>query len=90
MNCVLVPYIRNTEPENTVPAAVGEEREMEGKKAAAVGEEGKKAAAGGEERKEESQNVVEEGEKMGGVYIYRLWHAECCMQLSLAQFVCFR
>ena len=66
MNCVLVPHIRNTEPENTVPAAVGEEGEMEGKK----------AAAGGEEGKEESQNVVEEGEKMGGVYIY----TECGMQ----------
>ena len=27
---------------------------------------------------------------MGGVYIYRVWHAECCMQLSLVQFVSFR
>ena len=30
------------------------------------------------------------GEKMGGIYVYRAWHAECCMQLSLAQFDSFR
>ena len=55
MNCVLVPHVRNTEAENTVPTAVGGEGEKEGEKAAAGGEEdkeGEKAAAGGEEFKE--------------------------------------
>ena len=47
------------------------------------------AAAGEEGTEEESQKVVC-GRGEDGWGIYRVWHAECCMQLSLAQFVSFR
>ena len=89
---MLIPHVRNTEPETTAPAAVGAEGEKEGGTAAAAGEEDKEgevaAAAGKEGTEEESQVVCRRGEDGWG--IYRVWHAECCMQLSLAQFVSFR
>ena len=58
---MLIPHARNTAPETTAPAAVGERGEEEGGTAAASGEEDKEgevAASAGEERTEESQNVV--------------------------------
>ena len=54
MNCVLVPHIRSTSAENSVPAAVGGERERRGRRL--------------QLDEEECQKVVEEGEKMGGVH----------------------
>ena len=90
---MLIPHVRNTEPETTVPAAVGAEGEKEGGTAAAAGEEykeGEVAAAAGEEGTEEESQKVVCGRGEDGWGIYRVWHAECCMQLSLAQFVSFR
>ena len=90
---MLIPHVRNTEPETTTPAAVGAEGEKEGGTAAAAGEEDKEgevAAAAGEEGTEEgARRWYAEGEKMGGVYIQSV-ACRVCMQLSLAQFVSFR
>ena len=89
MNCVPVPYVRTSE-ENSAPAAVGGGGETVGEKAAAAGEEGNKAEARGEEG---SQNVVgvEEGEKMGGVYIQLYIQSVACRVLHAVESsaICF-
>ena len=72
---------------------MGAEGEKEGGTAAAAGEEdkeGEMAAAAGEEGTEEESQKVVRGRGEDGWGIYRVWHAECCIQLSLAQFVSFR